>query len=221
MERHRTSDMRVHLPKRFKSAENRRGCELGLFAAAVCASVAAFATPGFTTVYKNDFSARTSLTPVPASRWSTTTYTPDATLYYNFSGEAGNGAGYRAVAANTAFAQDGWQKVYDQSRTNEADCVVQSGGGNPYAAFINDGTLSDINTRHRTHVIHPFFNIISNGVLRMSIDICAPRAYSSGTLNLNFFVGPLYQTWRRKRLCRCVRRLHPNGRQLVPLRGGL
>ena len=195
MERHRTSDMRVHLPKRFKSAENRRGCELGLFAAAVCASVAAFATPGFTTVYKNDFSARTSLTPVPASRWSTTTYTPDATLYYNFSGEAGNGAGYRAVAANTAFAQDGWQKVYDQSRTNEADCVVQSGGGNPYAAFINDGTLSDINTRHRTHVIHPFFNIISNGVLRMSIDICAPRAYSSGTLNLNFFVGPLYQTW--------------------------
>ncbi len=195
MERHRRSDMRVHLPKRFKSAENRRGCELGLFAAAVCASVAAFATPGFTTVYENDFSARTSLTPVPASRWSTTTYTPDSTLYYNFVAVYSSGVQYRYAAANVNYVQDGWQKIYDLSSVNEADFVVQSGSGNPYAAFINDGTLTEIVTNHRTHAIHPFFNAISNGVLRMSIDICAPRAYSSGTLNLNFFVGPLYQTW--------------------------
>ena len=195
MERHRTNNMRVLLPKRFKSFENRRGFELALLAAAACASVAACATPGFTTVYENDFSARTSLTPVPASRWSTTTYTPDSTLYRNFTGEYGSGVQYRMVVADATYAQDGWQKIYDQSRTNEADFVVQSGGGNQYAAFINDGTLSDINTKHRTHAIHPFFNAISNGVLRMSIDICAPRAYSSSTLNLNFFVGPLYQTW--------------------------
>ena len=166
-----------------------------VLAATLCASVAAFATPGFTTVYENDFSARTSLAPVPASSWSTTTYKPDTTLYYNFTRTYNDGTSYRGDISRSSHVQDGWQKVYDQSRTNEADCVVQSGGGNPYAAFINDGTLSDINTRHRTHVIHPFFNIISNGVLRMSIDICAPRAYSSGTLNLNFFVGPLYQTW--------------------------
>ena len=166
-----------------------------VMAVTLCASVAAFATPGFTTVYENDFSARTSLTPVPASRWSTTTYTPDATLYYNFSGEAGNGAGYRAVAANTAFAQDGWQKVYDQSRTNEADCVVQSGGGNPYAALINDGVITNINFDHRTHVIHPFFNRISSGVLRMSVDISMPAHPANTTDNLNLFVGPLYEMY--------------------------
>ena len=166
-----------------------------VLAATLCASVAAFATPGFTTVYENDFSARTSLAPVPASRWSTTTYKPDTTLYYNFTQKYDDGTSYRGNISRSSHAQDGWQKVYDQSFTNEADFVVLSGDGNPYAAFINDGTLSDINTRHRTHVIHPFFNIISNGVLRMSIDICAPREYSSSTLNLNFFVGPLYQTW--------------------------
>jgi hypothetical protein len=65
-------------------------------AVTLCASVAAFATPGFTTVYENDFSSRTSLAPVPASRWSTTTYTPDSYLYYNFTGNHGSGV-YRAA----------------------------------------------------------------------------------------------------------------------------
>ena len=193
MKKHRTSVMRVHLPKQSKFIGN--GCKLGLIAAAACANFAAFATPGFTTVYENDFSARTSLTPVPASRWSTTTYTPDSTLYLNFTGIYGSGVHYRMAAADLNYVQDGWQKVYDQSRNKEADFVVRSGGGNPYAAFINDGTLTEIVTNHRTHVIHPFFNAISNGVLRMSIDICAPRQYSTSTLNVNFFVGPLYQTW--------------------------
>ena len=66
-----------------------------VLAVTLCASVAAFATPGFTTVYENDFSTRTSLAPVPASCWSTTTYKPDTTLYYNFTRTYNDGTSYR------------------------------------------------------------------------------------------------------------------------------
>ena len=166
-----------------------------VLAATLCASVAGFATPGFTTVYENDFSARTSLAPVPASRWSTTTYKPDTTLYYNFTQIYYDGAGYRGDISRSSHAQDGWQKVYDQSFTNEADFVVLSGDGNPYAALINDGVITNINFDHRTHVIHPFFNRISSGVLRMSIDIAMPAHPANTTDNLNLFVGPLYEMY--------------------------
>ena len=166
-----------------------------VLAATLCASVAAFATPGFTTVYENDFSARTSLAPVPASRWSTTTYKPDTTLYYNFTQTYYDGTSYRGNISRSSHAQDGWQKVYDQSFTNEADFVVLSGDGNPYAALINDGVITNINFDHRTHVIHPFFNRISSGVLRMSIDIAMPPHPANTTDNLNLFVGPLYEMY--------------------------
>ena len=132
---------------------------------------------------------------MPASRWSTTTYKPDTTLYYNFTQTYGNGTSYMGDISRTSHAQDGWQKVYDQSFANEADFVVLSSGGNQYAAFINDGVITDINLDHRTHAIHPFFNRISSGVLRMSIDIAMPAHPANTTDNINLFVGPLYEMY--------------------------
>jgi hypothetical protein len=91
--------------------------------------------------------------------------------------------------------QDSWLKVYDQSFTNDASFRVLSSGGNQYAAFINDGTIRNITFDHRTHAIHPFFNRISSGVLRMSIDIAMPAHPTNTTDNINLFVGPLYEMY--------------------------
>ena len=177
---------------------NANDTRIMILAAAICAGVvhfSLFGDGGYACVYQNDFSARTSLAPVPASSWSTTTYKPDATLYYNFTQKYNDGTIYRENISRSSHVQDGWQKVYDQSFTNEADFVVLSGDGNPYAALINDGVITNINFDHRTHVIHPFFNRISSGVLRMSIDIAMPPHPANTTDNLNLFVGPLYEMY--------------------------
>ena len=169
-----------------------------VMAVTLCASVAAFATPGFTTVYENDFSARTSLSPVPDSRWSEATYVADTDLFVNYATKHGNANQYRSSAnaqSQTNHVQDSWLKVYDQSFTNDASFRVLSNGGNQYAAFINDGTIRNINFDHRTHAIHPFFNRISSGVLRMSIDIAMPAHPANTTDNINLFVGPLYEMY--------------------------
>ena len=59
---------------------------------------AAFATPGFTTVYENDFSARTSQIPLPDSRWSEATYVADTDLFVNYAAKYSNSDHYRSAA---------------------------------------------------------------------------------------------------------------------------
>ena len=172
-----------------------------IIAAALCAGVAhfpLFGDGGYTCVYQNDFSTRTSLSPVPASRWSEATYVADTDLFVNYATKHGNANQYRSSAnaqSQTNHVQDSWLKVYDQSFTNDASFRVLSNGGNQYAAFINDGTITNINFDHRTHAIHPFFNRISSGVLRMSIDIAMPAHPANTTDNINLFVGPLYEMY--------------------------
>ena len=72
-----------------------------IIAAALCAGVAhfpLFGDGGYTCVYQNDFSTRTSLSPVPASRWSEATYVADTDLFVNYATKHGNANQYRSSA---------------------------------------------------------------------------------------------------------------------------
>ena len=67
---------------------NARSTRITILASAICAGIAHFSLfgdgGGYTCVYENDFSTRTSLSPVPDSRWSETTYAADTDLFVHY-----------------------------------------------------------------------------------------------------------------------------------------
>ncbi|MBO7619140.1 MAG: hypothetical protein J6T06_01415, partial [Victivallales bacterium] len=64
-----------------------------IIAAAICAGIvhfSLFGDGGYTCVYQNDFSARTSQIPLPDSRWSEATYVADTELFVNYAAKYSN-----------------------------------------------------------------------------------------------------------------------------------
>ena len=141
-------------------------------------------------IYENDFSVRTSAKAIPSSAWQQSVPYHVGELYVPYTSyTAGN------VFSDTAKIQDGWAKGYDGDLTKDPDFMVRAdAGGNQFAAFINDGEVTDPSKDHNARAIHPFYNSITSGILRMQIDLRAPSSYPNAGNN-NIFVGPYYRKY--------------------------
>lgn len=158
-----------------------------LAAAMTMGAGAAFA--GGEVVYQNDFSSRTSTLGVPTPRWQSQAYVDGDLL-------KGGGA---TTFTETSY-QDGWYRGQDNSSDRESWLIVSPLADsddpslNRCAIFISSSqTVTDPAVDHRTHVVQSIGNVITNGILRMQVDLHAAEYNSSK--NNNFFFGPLYKKY--------------------------
>ena len=138
------------------------------------------AVPGFLLaaagdIYRNDFSTRTSVLPLPGDRWMSYTYDPNTLLYYNYGGAASS---YSMWELNEQY-QDAWGKAWMDDATMEkspgfalATDPVHGSPGNYFALFRSSTSRSGC-------AIQPLHNEFTNGMLRLEVDIRRPAVWGS------------------------------------------
>ena len=126
-------------------------------------------------IYRNDFSTRTSVLPLPGDRWMSYTYDPNTLLYYNYGGAASS---YSMWELNEQY-QDAWGKAWMDDATMEkspgfalATDPVHGSPGNYFALFRSSTSRSGC-------AIQPLHNEFTNGMLRLEVDIRRPAVWGS------------------------------------------
>ncbi|MGN0833968.1 MAG: hypothetical protein ACI4RD_10030 [Kiritimatiellia bacterium] len=128
--------------------------------------------------YANDFAVRTSAGPVQTGRWYELGYAPDKRLAKNLGSGIYN-PDLPYSSGNLADSQDNWRMVTSgESLTFGVYC--RDDAGNQFGEFLS----SSATAQKRTGIVHPFYNSITDGVLRVQGDLRVPSKWGSTTAYL-------------------------------------
>lgn len=125
--------------------------------------------------YANDFAVRSSAGPVQTGQWYEWRYAPDKRLAKNLGAGVYN-PDTPYAAGNLADSQDNWRMVTSgDALTFGVYC--RDDAGNQFGEFLS----SSATDQKRTGIVHPFYNSITDGVLRVQGDLRVPSKWGSSS----------------------------------------
>lgn len=124
-------------------------------------------------IYQNDFAVRGSANSIQTGDWYEWLYAKGRPLVKNISGVYDVGAPWNA--GNWESSQDNWRKLA-LSDSVDFSCVCGDDDGNQYGE-VSSGSSA---TQKKTGIIQPFYNSITDGVLRIRCDFRSPAKWPSG-----------------------------------------
>ena len=145
---------------------------------------------GAETLYRNDFSTRTSADPIPRADWFVKDYAYPAALFFSY---ANNGMYLPTLPySNLERVQDGWAKTMGSN--HNAQLVnfrtrTDADPENPFASFSNQSGLYAAD--QEAMAVQTFHNAFDTGVLRISADLRGPSKW--GLSSPYFRVKPLFE----------------------------
>lgn len=123
--------------------------------------------------YANDFASRRSAGPVQTGRWYEMGYAPDIRLVKNLSSSVYNPDAPYATA-NLADHQDNWRMLTSGTGAT-VGVYCRDENGNQYGEFSSSASTAQA----RTGIVQPFYNSITDGVLRVQGDLRVPSKWGS------------------------------------------
>lgn len=125
--------------------------------------------------YVNDFAVRRSAGPVMTGQWYEMGYAPDKHLVKNLSSSVYN-PDVPYAAANLADHQDNWRMLTSGTGAT-VGVYCRDDNGNQYGEFLSSASTAQA----RTGIVQPFYNSITDGVLRVQGDLRVPSAWGSSS----------------------------------------